>query len=347
MQLGKLLWRRVRKTGLLFGSSFVIVSLVVWLLERNAEGTHIVTLLDAMWLNVCTISTVGYGDTFPITTSGRIVMGAFILFTLVTIGFLLTAVNEAVIEVKRMEERGLLGTVMTDHIVVCGFGPVARTAIDELLAAGRDVAVICEEPDDFEKAQRLGPRANYFVTTGELNQEILKERLNAEQAYAGVVATRDDTVNIVASLNMQAVNPKMRIVVAVKTEAIRQTLVASGVTYVASPFELSGRLVASAAFEPDVARFIDDITSGIGGSDVQQYSAEPFAGKTVRDVRQALVDDDGPLLVAVAKWTEGSFEILSHPPKDLKLDKRDHLIVLANDDQLEHMREKFDVHQGR
>ena len=51
-------------------------------------------------------------------------------------------------------------------------------------------------------------------------------------------------------INVRSVNVNCRVIVYIKREELRQTLHASGVTYVASPFELSGRLIASAAFEP-------------------------------------------------------------------------------------------------
>lgn len=345
--LAKLMVQRLARSGSAFLGFFFAVCLVVWLLERDVEGAQITTFIDAVWFGICTISTVGYGDTYPVTTAGRTIVGLFILFTMISIGFLLTAINDVVIEVKTMEEKGLLGTEFDGHIIVCGFSPVARSAIEELLAADRDVAVICERNEDLPLAQRFGPRPNFYATAGDLDQEVMRDRLGAERARTAVVATEEDTANIIAALNLRAVNPSIRVVVAVKTEELRQTLIASGVTYVASPFELSGRLVASAAFEPEVARFVDEITTGIGGFDMQQFPAEPFAGQTVDAVRRTLIAAEGPLLVGIASWVDGSFELRPHPRQDYKIDKRDQLLVLANETNSRRMAEIFKVVQGR
>jgi voltage-gated potassium channel len=343
-----LLRERLVRVGPLFLVVFIIVTTTVYFLERDAPETHISSIGDAVWFTIVTLSTVGYGDIYPVTTAGRWLTGGFILFTLTAIGFLLTAISEAVIEVKRMEENGLIGTKMTGHVVVCGYGPVARTAIEELLAADRQVAVVCERAEEIDEARRHGGRDRLFVTSGDIDQDLLVNRLNAGAADTAIIATEDDTKNIIASLNMRAVNASMRIIVAVKTEALRQTLISSGVTYVASPFELSGRLVASAAFEPEVAQFVEDVTSGVDeGFDLHQYSAEPFDGETVQTVRDRLEEADGPLLVAVAQWKEGSFEMLPHPSRELKLKKRDQVIVLANDDQATRMADAFSLRQGR
>lgn len=47
--------------------------------ERDASGTHIRTLPDALWWAATTVSTVGYGDTFPVTGTGRLVAVALML----------------------------------------------------------------------------------------------------------------------------------------------------------------------------------------------------------------------------------------------------------------------------
>lgn len=343
-----LLRERLVRVGPLFLTVFIFVTIAVYFLERSAPETHISSIGDAVWFTVVTLSTVGYGDIYPVTSAGRWLTGGFILFTLTAIGFLLTAISEAVIEVKRMEENGLIGTKMTGHVVVCGYGPVARTAIEELLAADRQVAVVCEHSDDIREARRHGGRDRLFVTAGDIDQDLLLNRLNAAAADTAIIATEDDTTNIIASLNMRAINATMRIIVAVKTEELRQTLISSGVTYVASPFELSGRLVASAAFEPEVAQFVEDVTSGVDeGFDLHQYSAEPFDGETVSTVRERLEEADGPLLIAVARWSEGRFDMRPHPSPELVLDRRDQVIVLANDDQASRMANTFNLQQGR
>lgn len=54
----------------------------LWMLklEQNAPDANITTASDAIWYVVVTISTVGYGDQFPVTTQGRI-LGALIIVT--------------------------------------------------------------------------------------------------------------------------------------------------------------------------------------------------------------------------------------------------------------------------
>jgi voltage-gated potassium channel len=342
-----ILWRRLRRVGTLFIGVYFATATSLYLLENGVKDGHFESFSDAIWFCVVTMSTVGYGDVYPVTGPGRLITGFFILFTLGTLGLLITAISEAVMEVKRMEEHGLIGTRMKGHVIVCGFNAMARAALSELVAADRQIAILCETQQEVEAARDMKTAA-LFITSGDPSQELLRDRLNAAEAEAIIVAMSDDTKNLIATLNVKAVNPQARLVVALQREELRQTLVAGGVTYIASPNELSGRLVASAAFEPEVAMLLEDLMSSeVGGSDMMQYTAGELGGRTVGQIRDVLNELDGPLLVAVAKKEGNGFAVLPNPKKDLRVEAHDEFIVISNPEQQGRLEHKYKLRQGR
>jgi voltage-gated potassium channel len=328
----QLMRERMSRAVFLFACVYLGTSAGLYTLEHGLPGTKFQHPGDALWFGVVTLATVGYGDVYPITTYGRLLTAAFILFTLVTVGLLLTAISEVVLEVNHMEEMGLIPTRMKGHVVVCGFGPLARTAIEELMVAGRSVALICEKAEEVAQARQSAPDGDLFITVGEATQDLLRDRVNLAGAETAIIALHDDAQCLIATLNVRAVNPRIRVVVALHREELRQTLIASGVTYVATPNELGGRMLASAAFEPEVALLIEDLASGATGvCDIEQFPAGSMAGKTVGEVRRFLDDHDGPLLLAVARWQEGRYELVPHPKRDERVKERDLLLLMTKE----------------
>ena len=90
-------------------TAFVIISLtvtaaaMVYNAERYAPGSHITTVGDAFWWAIVTLSTVGYGDFYPVTTEGRIVAG-FLMIIGVGTGALIAAAFAAIFIKDRNEE---------------------------------------------------------------------------------------------------------------------------------------------------------------------------------------------------------------------------------------------------
>jgi voltage-gated potassium channel len=58
----------------------VIMGAAILDIERNASGSNIHTPMDALWWGLVTITTIGYGDKFPVTTEGRLVAAVLIIF---------------------------------------------------------------------------------------------------------------------------------------------------------------------------------------------------------------------------------------------------------------------------
>lgn len=343
------IWERAGKLLPVFLAVFVVTAVSLYFLEHDKPDTKFTNLKDAFWFCVVTMSTVGYGDVYPITGIGRILTGGFILFTLGTVGLLITAVSESVSEVTRMEEHGLIGTRMKGHVIVCGFNSMARASLLELLSAERKVALLCETMDELNHARdqlTVGP--NLFITSGDPSQEVFRDRMNGAEAEAYIIAMSDDAKNLIAALNVKHVSPKARLVVALQRDELRQTLKAGGVTYIASPHELSGRMVASAAFEPEVALLLEDLLSGdVGDADMMQYQAGSLAGGTVADIRAKMQEVDGPLLVALAKSDGNGFRMMSNPAGSVRVEAADHLVVISSGDQAARFEEKYKLRQGR
>lgn len=68
---------RSSRVGTIVGVTFPLIlytaALSVFEAERYAEGSNITSFGDAFWWSITSVTTVGYGDRFPVTADGRFV----------------------------------------------------------------------------------------------------------------------------------------------------------------------------------------------------------------------------------------------------------------------------------
>jgi len=108
-----------------------IVFSMTWL-GKGVANSNIQTFGDAFWCSL-TLTTVGYGDRFPVSFGGRVLSLFFIFGSLWLISFFVGSVSEIIREHKEMQKMRKKGTTFTNHVVVLGWDEFARATIEQLV----------------------------------------------------------------------------------------------------------------------------------------------------------------------------------------------------------------------
>ena len=82
-----------------------LASIAVLDVEQEAEGANIVTFADALWWAATTVTTVGYGDRFPVTTSGRLIAVALMIVGIAMVGAITAGVAAWLVSQVSAEEK--------------------------------------------------------------------------------------------------------------------------------------------------------------------------------------------------------------------------------------------------
>ncbi|MBU0468033.1 MAG: NAD-binding protein [Candidatus Omnitrophica bacterium] len=170
---------------------------------------NISSVLDAFYFTLVTVSTVGYGDIAPVTTAGKILAIILIVAGVGSVFVVVPTFFELIVK-KEIEEVLKLPTEkskITDHIIVCGWGKVGKTLIDELEIRGEKFIVIENNP---LRIKHLVDR-ELLVIEGDACSETILDKANIDKARL-LYATLDDASNVFIVLTAKILNPKIKIV---------------------------------------------------------------------------------------------------------------------------------------
>ena len=213
--------------------------------------------LDALFMTVITVSTIGYHELPPLDAAGKTFTMLLIVFGVGTTFYTLVALAEFLIEGR---VRDLLGrramkrtiSMLRDHVVLCGYGRFGRVVGQELARLGVDLVVIETNP---AMQPALEASGQPYVIGSALDDPVLAEA-GIAHARAIVVATGSDADNVFIALSAREANPRIGIHARGESDAGIRRLQLAGAAQVVSPYHLGGQRIAHAIARPSVVDFI-------------------------------------------------------------------------------------------
>lgn len=126
--------------------------ILVYLYEKDAPGATIGTFGEAMWWGIVTVSTVGYGDEYPITVGGRLVATMVMLMGMVTLAVITAQISATY--VRQANARAAAGEVSHRHkLAAATRTPAENDAIDRGFEDGGYI-LVHERIDQLEELMR-------------------------------------------------------------------------------------------------------------------------------------------------------------------------------------------------
>ena len=79
-------------------TSILLGAFAEYIVESSVEGAKIITFGDALWWSITTVTTVGYGDIYPVTTEGRIIASILMIIGIMVLGLFISTLGSSLIE---------------------------------------------------------------------------------------------------------------------------------------------------------------------------------------------------------------------------------------------------------
>lgn len=327
---------------------FSMITLALAKVEASDPQANIKSIENAVWYGIVTLTTVGYGDYYPVTPTGK-VLGLFIILgSLGLLGYLLGQLTQRINSYMEKKKNGFFGTDFEHHYIIVGWNTFASQVADQIFASGNKIAFVTNSSDDLERIKDLYPKEKAFALFMDYHNNTTFHKVNIEKSKAIFVNFADDTQSLVFVLKLQELYSKLNIIVNCTTPELKDTLKNIGVSHVVSQSEVASKMIASYMFEPHVAEYADDLlatSTGIDEQDIMQFkvvTSNPYANKSYFDAFVELKKNHNGILIGLVINDK-----LEKNPKDEQVILPGHFLVIIARDQDKKMFESlFGVSEG-
>jgi len=245
----------------------ILVIMAVGISGFMITGSY--NFLDALYMTVITIATIGYHEVKPLTTAGRIfniifIVSSFAVFTY-ALGRLTLFIASG--EMARyFKNRKLMKAIsdINNHVIICGFGRNGQQAAQILLQHKADFVVIDREESRFGEWLEEHQELIYIHGNATEDETLLKAGI--AKARALLLTLPEDADNVFIVLSARTLNPKLQIISKAAQKSSIKKLKTAGADHVILPDVIGGAHMATLISKPDVIEFMNYLWGDISSS---------------------------------------------------------------------------------
>ncbi len=321
--------------------SFFVIILLSLVLTGTVGYTILLdlNLIDALYMTVITISTVGYAEVGIMDTEAKMFSILLIFISLGTVGYLFTSIMSSFLEgdLKEAWRRGKMEAnilKLKDHYIICGAGETGYNAIKQFKRSKVPFVVI--EQDDHKVHDLM--EENIYAIHGDATHDSVLEKARIEHAKGLISSLPTDAENVYTVLTARQLNPDLYIVSRAIEKHADNKLKQAGANNTISPNEIGGSRMASLMLRPNVISFLDIVTRAgdvvLDLEDVVIGKGSVLLNKKLKEAQ--IPQKTGLIVLAIRKGAQGA---LSFNPSSNEVLKENHImIVLGREEQVDELR---------
>ncbi len=332
---------------------YVIMVVLLVYFEKDSTQANITTFQNAIWYSIVTLTTVGYGDYYPVTVYGRVIGFIWVLLSLGLYGLLIGQITNLMATLKENKRLGYSGTSFNNHAVIIGWNEFSKLVTDQLVGVGKEVAIITNKKDDVDNINEKYKSKNIFTLFTDFDNFDLLKKVNIQESSTVFINLEDDTEKLVYVLNLKKYYNDLEFVVTLENPDLKNTFISAGVSNALSSYEISSKLLASYMFERDVAAYSEAIMSFAKSDsdyDVKQFivsNTNPYVNKSYQEVFFDLKKRYNTILIGVTKRDKfGKRKLIKNPMGEVKIGLGDYMIIILNGKAFKLLKKVFNVDEG-
>ena len=300
--------------------------------------------VDAFYMTIITITTVGFGEVHPLDDTAKIFTVFLILAGVVILGYALSVITEYIFSKNNFEElkqKKMQKKIdsFKNHIVICGYGRNGKQAAKKLLAYKKPFVVIEKNKELIDKSQN---ESIPFIL-GNANEDEVLLQAGVDRASNLILAMPNDADNLFVVLSARQLNSKLKIISRASQETSYSKLKLAGADNVILPDNIGGDHMASLVVIPDLMEFVDNLSIiGKYNTNIEEIAIEKLYDtserKTIRDL-----DLRRKTGCTVIGYKDVKGDYIVNPEAEMKLEPNSKVIVLGRPEQIEKLNSIYNI----
>jgi voltage-gated potassium channel len=316
------------------------ISIVVLLalVSLGATGYMVIEdwrFLDALYMTVITLGTVGFKEVHDLSDYGKVFTIVLIFIGVSVLGYIVGSLAQIMFEgqfqriIGRKKVEKKIDSLQ-DHYIICGFGRIGQLICKEFAAKPIPFLVIEKHPEAHEKLHH----EEYLHLRGDATEDETLLRAGIRRAKGLISVVTSDTENVYITLTARGLNPELYILARSGEEGSEIKLRRAGANKVVSPYVIGGSRMAQAILRPNVVDFIE-IATGREHLELQMEEImiphhSGFVGENL--ISSGFRKETGTIIVGIKK---GDGTMVFNPDSHSLIEADDTLIVLGHPDAIQ------------
>ena len=331
----------------LFKSKFrIAIILIISVLCVGVCGYHYIvdfSWIDALYMTVITISTVGFAEVVPLDESGKLFTVGLISASAITVAYSISVITEYLVNRNSFEQfknRKMKKEIskLSNHIIICGFGRNGKQAAQKLGIYDKPYVVVEKNKGLIERFDE-----DILFVHGNANEDDVLMEAGVDKAHSIIVALPNDADNLFVVLSARQINKTINIISRASQETSYKKLKLAGANNVIMPDKIGGDHMASLVVMPDLVEFLDNLSI----IDEKKVNVEEVAIEaiTTSETPQTIKDLDfrNKTGCSIIGYKTPEREYIINPEADTVLRPKSKLIVLGRSEQIAALNKMFDL----
>lgn len=316
----------------------IVLLILVLVISFGTLGYTIIekwSFLDSLYMTLVTLSTVGFGEVYPLSPTGKIFTMILVIFGVAGAGYTISVIGQMIVE---GEIRKLLGRRkmekslkdLKDHYIVCGYGRVGRRICKEFCIRKVPFVVIEKDPQSLEQIERDG----FLFVQGDATEDSVLINAGIEKAKGLVSAVANEADNVFIVLSARQLNSHLFITARADSDPAEKKLLRAGANRVVSPYKIGGLRMALTTLRPNLVDFMKVVTfDKETGLVIEEVEIKPNSPLTQTSLKDSPIRKEFGIMVAGIKKT--GKDVFLNPSPETKIEAGDILIVIGEKEELD------------